>query len=596
MIIKGKRVKTSRAMAPLIRHLLSGEENEAVTVVRGTEDDIRSAFADARALDRNFSIRHFIISPAVETSDEDAEMVLGLLGREFIFDPATAFLVKHEKPRAVASAFGSHWHAIVPEQNAATGRTLSSKFSYLRHQKISCVAAYRLGHPMVPLAHTSAVMNALESDGHLEIVAALRTATEDQAQERPREAFSTDIHQRGKRLGADIPAARAAVRAAWETTFDRETLEVALAKNQLRIRAGDKPETFIVETLTGVFVGAAHRLARVRRTDFLARITGDQNVRNQSAEQREAVPRTATRGNPIHQGTLGQTGSTRSRRFSGAGGSIADIAGVDFDNPARSADQSRGPAPAHRRHCSLRARGSARRFRQALNRNPSRLEKIIRQARHLARPPVERVAIQLNNFEDRLQGQIKAILSRPPPGAALAAAQRDAKHLSVRIDKYDNAIAAARAHARAVAEKEPGGLHSRIDGSRRRWQQRLSAAETRCTALVEKHSGLCVRLRRVRDSIADLDKSEVQQHSRALRSAENAARLAQLRDQIEHVGRCRAQLNIAPAIAWGGVLMTLGVMSAIEEIKSLIESESGPSTIPVLVTDIWGVGLRNSPM
>jgi hypothetical protein len=72
--------------------------------------------------------------------------------------------------------------------------------------------------------------------------------------------------------------------------------------------------------------------------------------------------------------------------------------------------------------------------------------------------------------------------------------------------------------------------------------------------------------------------------------------LAQLRDQIEHVGRCRAQLNIAPAIAWGGVLMTLGVMSAIEEIKSLIESESGPSTIPVLVTDIWGVGLRNSPM
>ena len=90
MIIKGERVKTSRAMAPLIRHLLSGEENEAVTVVRGTEDDIRSAFADARALDRNFSIRHFIISPAVETSDEDAEMVLGLLGREFAFDPATA--------------------------------------------------------------------------------------------------------------------------------------------------------------------------------------------------------------------------------------------------------------------------------------------------------------------------------------------------------------------------------------------------------------------------------------------------------------------------------------------------------------------------
>ena len=596
MIIKGERVKTSRAMAPLIRHLLSGEENEAVTVVRGTEDDIRSAFADARALDRNFSIRHFIISPAVETSDEDAEMVLGLLGREFIFDPATAFLVKHSKPRAVVSAFGSHWHAIVPEQNAATGRTLSSKFSYLRHQKISCVAAYRLGHPMVPLAHTSAVMNALESDGHLEIVAALRTATEDRAQERPREAFSTDIHQRGKRLGADIPAARAAVRAAWETTFDRETLEVALAKSQLRIRAGDKPETFIVETLTGVFVGAAHRLARVRRTDFLTRMTGDRDVgKDQSAEQCEGILRVAALGNSVNQGTSKPTGPTRNRQPLG-GGSGSDLAGIDFDNPARPADQRRSSSPAHRRDRSLYSRSSARRFRQTLNRNPARLQQMVGRARILARPPVERVVLRLNDYESRLQGQIKALLSRPPPGAALAAAQHEAKHLSVRIDKYDKTIAVARAHARAVTASEPSGLRSRVDGTRLRWEQRHSAAEARCTALVEKHSSLCVRLRRVKDSIVDLDKSEAQQHSRALRSEESAARLTRLRDRIDHIHQCRVRLNILPALAWGGVAMALGIMSALDEVESLIESGSGPSTIPVLATDLWGVGLRSTPM
>jgi hypothetical protein len=221
---------------------------------------------------------------------------------------------------------------------------------------------------------------------------------------------------------------------------------------------------------------------------------------------------------------------------------------------------------------------------------------MIGRAKFLARPPVERVAIQLNNFESRLQGQIKAILSRPPPGAALAAAQREKETLVVRIDKYAKAIAAARLHARAVTASEPHGLQSRVNGTRHRWEQRLSAAEARCTALVVKHSSLCGRLRRVSDSIADLDRSEVQQHSRAMRSAENAARLAQLRDRIEHVGHCRTRLNIAPAIAWGGVAMVLGLVSAIEVAELLAASGSGLSTIPVLATDIWGVGLRNEPL
>jgi hypothetical protein len=594
MIIKGERVKTTRAMAPLIRHLLSGEENEAVTVVQGTEDDIRSAFADARALDRNFSIRHFIISPAFETSDEDAEMVLGLLGREFAFDPATAFLVKHEKPRATASAFGSHWHAIVPEQNAATGRTLSSTFSYLRHQKISCVAAHRLGHPMVALPHEAAVLNALESDGHIEVISALRAASDERVQMRPREGFSTAVHQMGKRRGADIPAARAAVRAAWETTFDRETLESALAKSQLRIRLGDKPDTFIVETLDSVFCGAAHRLARVRRTDFLIRMTGDQNVRSQSAEQREGVLPVAALGNSFNQGASGPTGPARNRQSSG-GGSSADLIGIDSDNTARSADQSRSRSSTPRRHRSLRARSSARYFRKAMNRKPAHLQKLLRTAEFIAQPPVQRVAFHLARYEESLEQRLRSLLSPPPPSAPLADAQRNASHLRARIDKYVKAIAVAQSHVRALAANEPSGLRPRIDGTRHRWEQRLSSAEARCVALTKKHASLWVGLRRAQASIADLEKSEARAHNQNLRSVEVAARAAQLRQQIEHLRASRARVDIYPALAWGGMVMVLGVMTAVAAAKRMIESESGPSTISVLATDIWGVGLRNTP-
>ena len=593
MLIKGEPVVASRAAAPLLRHLLHGEENDAVTVLQRTEDDYRCAFADARALDRNNSHRHFIISPAQETSRDDALMVLGLLGREFGFDPAVAFVVEHAKPRAVPTAFGTHWHALVPAQDPATGRTLSSKFSYLRHQKISCIAAHRLGHPFIALAHTTAVLDALESDGHIDVAAALRNSIDNKVPERPREAFSRDVQQMAKRLGVNVPAARAAVRAAWETTSDREALESALARSQLRIRPGDKPETFIVDTLEGVFCGAAHRLARVRRTDFLIRMTGDQNVRSQSAEQREGVLPVAALGNSFNQGASGPTGPARNRQSSG-GGSSADLIGIDSDNTARSADQSRSRSSTHGRHRSLYSRGRTRRFRQALNRNPSRLGKMVGDARFLARPPVERVAIQLNNYEEKLQGQIKTLLSRPPPSAALAAAQREATTLRVRLDKYEKAISAAQAHFRSITASEPRGLGAKFDGTRHRWASRLTAAETRCAALTEKRDSLVARLHHVKGSISEFEKDGDRAHSLALRSADSAARATHLRHQIAHISQCRARLNILPAIAWGGVAMVLGAMTAIELVE-IIESESGPSTLPVLATDLWGVGLRNEP-
>ncbi|MDI1347062.1 MAG: hypothetical protein PSV22_23675 [Pseudolabrys sp.] len=135
MIIKGERIIASRAATPLLRHLLHGEENDRVTLLQGTEEDTRAAFADARNAAKKFALRHFIISPESETSRADAMMVLGLLAREFAFDPATAIVFEHDKPRAAPTAFGTHWHCLLPEIDLATGRVMDSGYSYLRHEK-----------------------------------------------------------------------------------------------------------------------------------------------------------------------------------------------------------------------------------------------------------------------------------------------------------------------------------------------------------------------------------------------------------------------------------------------------------------------------
>jgi hypothetical protein len=49
--------------------------------------------------ENTFALRHFIISPECDTSRDDALMIVGLLGREFTLDPATAIVFEHSKPR-----------------------------------------------------------------------------------------------------------------------------------------------------------------------------------------------------------------------------------------------------------------------------------------------------------------------------------------------------------------------------------------------------------------------------------------------------------------------------------------------------------------
>ena len=73
----------SRSATPLLHHLLHGEKNDRVTLMQGTEEDVREAFADARDASKNFALRHFIISPESDTTRAEAMMIFGLLARDF---------------------------------------------------------------------------------------------------------------------------------------------------------------------------------------------------------------------------------------------------------------------------------------------------------------------------------------------------------------------------------------------------------------------------------------------------------------------------------------------------------------------------------
>ncbi|MBN9334510.1 hypothetical protein, partial [Devosia sp.] len=161
MLIKATRLRASAGAGALARHLSDADDNEAVEIVQGAIADLDDAVADARRFGRSYSLRHFIIAPQVEMDRRQFHDVVGMLGAEFGFDPATPLIVAHTKARAVADVAAQHWHVVVPETDPATGRVLSSRFDHARHEKVARQVEILFGHPIVAGAHDLAVLAAL---------------------------------------------------------------------------------------------------------------------------------------------------------------------------------------------------------------------------------------------------------------------------------------------------------------------------------------------------------------------------------------------------------------------------------------------------
>lgn len=267
MLIKATRIRTATGARALARHLLQGDENEAIVVVRGTVADLHDAVADAKRFNRLYALRHIVIAPEVAMDRQQFERAAQALGDEFGFDPALALVVEHQKSRAVAGVSDRHWHLVVAETDAATGRVLSSRFSHPRHEKIGRLLELEFGHPIVPGAHDIAVLATLRGEGRNELADRIAAALGQGP--KPVSAYSVEAHQAGKRIGVDLAQARQHIRLAWASSTNGDDFRSRLAGHGLELAAGEKPGVVIIrDRATGMVLGAANRLAGIRRADF----------------------------------------------------------------------------------------------------------------------------------------------------------------------------------------------------------------------------------------------------------------------------------------------------------------------------------------
>jgi hypothetical protein len=440
MIIKSKRTKAKgAALKRLLRHVVDGEDNDAVELVQGNVADLEDARADALRFGREYSVRHWILAPEVEISPTQLAYLIALLAVEFGFDPKLAVAWKHFKPRE-GGACDQHYHLLVREVNAITGGVMTSSHNFRVHEKLSRQVEIAWGHRLTRGAHNRAVAAALTGGENANVVTAMTDAgLLDGA--KPVESFGEDEHQRTKRDGLDLPRLRIMISEALSKSKSRDEFVTRLETVGLRIRLGEKADTPIVETLDNILVGSLARLIGLRKKALEERmkfngsssattIVGPQEAATRSAATADQPPlgnpsvapvadcqNDARRGNgePIQRG--GPTGSVPH------GGSPASASDRRDGSDTEQAGSTRIPNGRSRNYQS----GDVDRARLVLAlgcvEKQNELLDLLGVARRCALSPIERVIGDLDESIEKGNTLIDRVFVVPEPASLVAARQ-----------------------------------------------------------------------------------------------------------------------------------------------------------------------------
>lgn len=348
MLIKATRIRSASGAGALAQHLLAGDDNEEIVVVRGTVGDLNDAVDDARRFGRVYALRHFVIAPAIAMTPEQFAHAARALGGEFGFDPDLAVIIEHKKARVVHGAADRHWHVVVAETNAATGRVLSSRFDHARHEKIARVLELTFAHPIVRGAHDKAVLAALRAEGKCDLADRLRDVLAQDS--RPVAAFTTDLHQAAKRGGIDLAIVREAIRTACADLPNAKVLGRRLTEHGLAIEPGEKVGIWVLRGPEGQFLGAAHRLSGLKKAEFHNIMEtnhdhDDATERSATDPQRYAGPETGRGDNPAIGEGYGAADGGRGNVGSGGGDRPAQDRGIAGGAGGR---EPKSPAPKDR--------------------------------------------------------------------------------------------------------------------------------------------------------------------------------------------------------------------------------------------------------
>lgn len=270
MIVKSARMKTSsQGISATCRHVFHGSDNEKITVLQGSEFDVKAELGRAKAVGSQYAVRHIKASSYEDMTDEQLFSLVKKYAREFKADPSSATIVRHDKPRADGKASTHHYHIYFPEV-LANGKIMDSSFSKIREEKIARTAEIDFGHKPVLGKHNASVIKDLEKSGQKYYAEIIRQNTPSlDPKDAPDASYSEKQFRRAKISGIALNEVRQILKELRINSESFGQMVESLNAHNLEIRKGDKAKTYIiVNNENGYILGSANRLFQMKKSDF----------------------------------------------------------------------------------------------------------------------------------------------------------------------------------------------------------------------------------------------------------------------------------------------------------------------------------------
>ncbi|MCQ9156120.1 hypothetical protein [Acidomonas methanolica] len=270
MIVKSARMKTSaQGISSTCRHVFHGSDNEKITVLQGSEFDVKAELGRAKAVGSQYAVRHIKVSSYEDMTDEQLFSLVIKYAREFKADPSSATIVRHDKHRADGKASSHHYHIYFPEV-LANGKIMDSSFSKIREEKIARIAEIDFGHKPILGKHNASVIKDLEKSGQKYYADIIRQNTPSlDPKDSPDASYSDKQFRRAKISGIALNEVRQTLKELRINSESFGQMIESLDAHGMEIRKGDKANTYIiVNNENGSILGSANRLFNMKKADF----------------------------------------------------------------------------------------------------------------------------------------------------------------------------------------------------------------------------------------------------------------------------------------------------------------------------------------
>ena len=283
IVTTSKHGRKTADYATLLAHLLK-PENESIEIleignsvaadISGVLDDIW-IFRDGSQA--KYGLIHCSINPAKHCTREALLAAANSVRVELDPDGTRPWIIiAHVKARATATSDASKSHAHLVLGTISTdgsGRALNDFRSKIRTECVARIWEFAMRpenggrEPATLGRHHKTVLKFLGERGRHDVRNWLIEAFGEDP-EKPRSAMSSRSRQKAKRVGLNLPKAKAAVVAAWSQTGEIAAFRVALAAAGYELIQGKKVNVWVVIDKDGNAVGSLDRLLRMKRHEI----------------------------------------------------------------------------------------------------------------------------------------------------------------------------------------------------------------------------------------------------------------------------------------------------------------------------------------